>query len=82
MTVSRFFGLAAALVAAAAVLGACAQAPAPRAPLKLTVIHTNDHHGRFWPNAEGEYGMAARKTAIDRIRAEVAAAGGRSFAGR
>ncbi len=50
--------------------------PAQRTPLKLTILHTNDHHGRFWPNADGEYGMAARKTVIDRIRAEVAAAGG------
>jgi 5'-nucleotidase / UDP-sugar diphosphatase len=61
-------------------LTACAIVPpSPRPPLKLTVIHTNDHHGRFWPNADGEYGMAARKTAIDRIRAEVAAAGGHTL---
>ncbi|MES2957804.1 MAG: bifunctional UDP-sugar hydrolase/5'-nucleotidase UshA [Pseudomonadota bacterium] len=66
------------LVAAAAamLLAGCAFAPAQRPPLKLTVLHTNDHHGRFWPNNDGEYGMAARKTLIDRIRAEVAAAGG------
>jgi 5'-nucleotidase / UDP-sugar diphosphatase len=64
--------------ALAALLVGCAS-PTPRAPLQLTVIHTNDHHGRFWPNADGEYGMAARKTAIDRIRAEVAAAGGHSL---
>jgi 5'-nucleotidase/UDP-sugar diphosphatase len=58
-------------------LAGCALAPpAPRAPLKLTVLHTNDHHGRFWPNADGEYGLAARKTLIDRVRAEVTAAGG------
>ena len=59
-----------------ALLAGCALTPAPRAPLKLTVLHTNDHHGRFWPNSDGEYGLAARKTLIDRIRAEVAAAGG------
>ena len=59
----------------AALLTACASPP-PRAPLHLTVLHTNDHHGRFWTNADGEYGMAARKTLIDRIRAEVKAAGG------
>jgi len=65
------------LLAAAMVLAGCASAPPPaRPPLKLTIIHTNDHHGRFWPNAQGEYGMAARKTVIDRVRAEVAAAGG------
>jgi len=49
---------------------------APRAPLRLTILHTNDHHGRFWPNADGEYGMAARKTLIERVRSEVTAAGG------
>jgi len=65
------------LLAAAALLAGCAStAPPPRPPLKLTVLHTNDHHGRFWTNADGEYGMAARKTLIDRVRAEVAAAGG------
>ncbi|QLB13382.1 5'-nucleotidase/UDP-sugar diphosphatase [Bisgaardia hudsonensis] len=42
----------------------------------LTILHTNDHHGRFWENRDGEYGMAARKTLIDRIRKEVAAKGG------
>ena len=57
-------------------LSACTSTPPERPPLRLTILHTNDHHGRFWPNAEGEYGMAARKTVIDRVRAEVAAAGG------
>ena len=37
----------------------------------LTILHTNDHHGRFWENRNGEYGMAARKTLIDNIREEV-----------
>ncbi|TMO82938.1 bifunctional UDP-sugar hydrolase/5'-nucleotidase [Pseudoalteromonas spongiae] len=40
---------------------------------KLTILHTNDHHGRFWRNEQGEYGMAARKTLIDRLRAEAKA---------
>jgi 5'-nucleotidase / UDP-sugar diphosphatase len=62
--------------AGAALIAGCALTPAQRPPLKLTVLHTNDHHGRFWPNSDGEYGLAARKTLIDRIRAEVAAAGG------
>jgi len=65
---------AAALVALMSLAG-CASL-SPRAPLKLTILHTNDHHGRFWTNADGEYGLAARKTLIDRIRAEVAASGG------
>ncbi|WP_165312021.1 bifunctional UDP-sugar hydrolase/5'-nucleotidase UshA [Vibrio ziniensis] len=43
---------------------------------KLTILHTNDHHGRFWQNKYGEYGMAARKTLIDDIRAQVEAEGG------
>jgi 5'-nucleotidase/UDP-sugar diphosphatase len=61
---------------AATLLAGCGTTPAPRAPLKLTILHTNDHHGRFWPNADGEYGMAARKTLIDQQRAEIKAAGG------
>lgn len=59
-----------------AIVAGCVSAPPARAPLKLTVLHTNDHHGRFWPDADGQYGMAARKTVVDRVRAEVAAAGG------
>jgi 5'-nucleotidase/UDP-sugar diphosphatase len=43
---------------------------------KLTILHTNDNHGRFWSNRHGEYGMAARKTLVDSIRAEVLKAGG------
>lgn len=43
---------------------------------KLTILHTNDHHGRFWQNSRGEYGMAARKTLIDEIRADVEWRGG------
>ena len=45
----------------------------------FTVLHTNDNHGRFWSNSDGEYGMAARKTLIDQIRAEVSANGGESL---
>jgi 5'-nucleotidase/UDP-sugar diphosphatase len=43
---------------------------------KLTLLHTNDHHGRFWKNQNNEYGLAARKTLIDRIRIEVIRADG------
>jgi 5'-nucleotidase/UDP-sugar diphosphatase len=63
-------------LAASALVAGCAMQPVARPPLKLTVLHTNDHHGRFWTNADGEYGLAARKTLVDGIRAEVAAAGG------
>ena len=42
---------------------------------KVTILHTNDNHGRFWKNRRGEYGMAARKTLIDRISKEQEAKG-------
>lgn len=45
----------------------------------FTVLHTNDNHGRFWENSDGEYGMAARKTLIDSIRAEVSKNGGQTL---
>ncbi|GGO74253.1 bifunctional UDP-sugar hydrolase/5'-nucleotidase UshA [Bowmanella pacifica] len=48
----------------------------PEPPLHFTILHTNDHHGRFWRNDQGEYGMAARQTLIEQIRQEVADAGG------
>lgn len=41
----------------------------------LTVLHTNDNHGRFWHNEKGEYGMAARKTLIDQLRNDAKAQG-------
>ena len=43
---------------------------------RITILHTNDHHGRFWRNSDGEYGMSAQKTVVDQVRKEVAAAGG------
>ncbi len=60
-------------------LVACSTPPTARPPLHLTILHTNDHHGRFWTNADGEGGLAARKTLIDAVRAEVAAAGGQTL---
>ncbi len=70
-------------LAAAIALVGCASGPGA-GPQKdktyyLTILHTNDHHGRFWQNGDGEYGMAARKTLIDRIRGEVALSGGHSL---
>ncbi|HGM5000929.1 TPA: bifunctional UDP-sugar hydrolase/5'-nucleotidase UshA [Serratia marcescens] len=43
----------------------------------ITILHTNDHHGHFWQNDHGEYGLGAQKTLVDGIRREVAAQGGR-----
>ncbi|HIE0014984.1 TPA: bifunctional UDP-sugar hydrolase/5'-nucleotidase UshA [Serratia marcescens] len=42
----------------------------------ITILHTNDHHGHFWQNDHGEYGLGAQKTLVDGIRREVAAQGG------
>ena len=42
---------------------------------KITILHTNDNHGRFWKNKRGEYGMSARKTLVDKIRHEQEAKG-------
>lgn len=43
---------------------------------EITILHTNDHHGHFWHNDRGEYGLAAQKTVVDDIRNEVAKKGG------
>jgi 5'-nucleotidase/UDP-sugar diphosphatase len=68
-----------ALLASAILCGTLAGSPANAyeadKSYRFTIVHTNDHHGRFWPNRHGEYGLAARKTLIDDIRREVAAAG-------
>ena len=65
------------------VLSGCALVPPQGAQrdktYRLTVLHTNDHHGHFWQNSNGEYGMAARKTVIDGIRSEVAAQDGQTL---
>ncbi|BES83969.1 protein UshA [Pectobacterium araliae] len=42
----------------------------------ITILHTNDHHGHFWHNDHGEYGLAAQKTLVDQVRQEVASQGG------
>ncbi|WP_064602397.1 bifunctional UDP-sugar hydrolase/5'-nucleotidase UshA [Photobacterium sp. J15] len=79
----RFFARTALAAAVLATMAGCAGQAGDNAPAwqqdkayKLTILHTNDHHGRFWQNSKGEYGMAARKTLLDEIRAEVAAEGG------
>ncbi|MGF1687148.1 bifunctional UDP-sugar hydrolase/5'-nucleotidase UshA [Photobacterium japonica] len=76
-------GLAAAILAG---LTGCAGSADVTAPVwqadqtyKFTILHTNDHHGRFWQNNHGEYGMAARKTLLDQLRTEIAAEGGTSL---
>jgi 5'-nucleotidase/UDP-sugar diphosphatase len=43
---------------------------------KITILHTNDHHGHYWHGRHGDYGLAAQKTLVDKIRQEVESAGG------
>ena len=43
---------------------------------KLTILHTNDHHGRFWPNKDGELGLAPRATLIQKLREDIQKDGG------
>ncbi len=69
----RLFAKTALTAAVLATLSGCASQADTTAPswqadetYKLTILHTNDHHGRFWQNKYGEYGMAARKTLLDR----------------
>lgn len=75
------FKLSLTMAALAMTLAGCASlTPVPADKVyKVTILHTNDHHGRFWKNSDGEYGLAARKTLIDAIRQEVKAAGGHSL---
>lgn len=69
-------GVALALLAAFTLASETAQAYEQDKTYKITVLHTNDHHGHFWHNEYGEYGLAAQKTLVDGIRKEVAAEGG------
>ncbi|WP_312980248.1 bifunctional UDP-sugar hydrolase/5'-nucleotidase UshA [Atlantibacter sp.] len=69
-------GLALALFMAFGMLSAPAQAYEQDKTYKITILHTNDHHGHFWRNEYGEYGLAAQKTLVDGIRQQVAEQGG------
>ncbi|ESJ58741.1 bifunctional UDP-sugar hydrolase/5'-nucleotidase periplasmic precursor [Salmonella enterica subsp. enterica serovar Ohio str. CFSAN001079] len=69
-------GAALALLAAFALTTQPAQAYEKDKTYKITILHTNDHHGHFWRSEYGEYGLAAQKTLVDSIRKEVAQEGG------
>ncbi|MCT6996127.1 bifunctional UDP-sugar hydrolase/5'-nucleotidase UshA [Salmonella enterica] len=69
-------GVALALLAAFALTTQPAQAYETDKTYKITILHTNDHHGHFWRSEYGEYGLAAQKTLVDSIRKEVAQEGG------
>ncbi|EAP5247818.1 bifunctional UDP-sugar hydrolase/5'-nucleotidase [Salmonella enterica subsp. enterica serovar 4,[5],12:i:-] len=69
-------GVALALLAAFALTTQPAQAYEKDKTYKITILHTNNHHGHFWRSEYGEYGLAAQKTLVDSIRKEVAQEGG------
>ncbi len=68
--------LIAVLVFSTVTVGMSAQLYQQGKTYKITILHTNDHHGHFWKNRRGEYGLAAQKTLVDRIRKEVGRNGG------
>lgn len=61
-------GVALALIAAWGLTSLPAQAYEKDKTYKITILHTNDHHGHFWRSEYGEYGLAAQKTLVDGIR--------------
>ena len=73
MLLSRWAATSLALLALAPALS---QAAAPDRTYRFSILHTNDEHGHFWYNAQGEYGLAAQKTLMDTLRYDVQAKGG------
>ncbi|WP_426726396.1 bifunctional UDP-sugar hydrolase/5'-nucleotidase UshA [Cronobacter dublinensis] len=69
-------GFAVALLAGLSLLSGGAAAWEQDKTYNITILHTNDHHGHFWRNEYGEYGLAAQKTLVDSVRREVTAQGG------
>lgn len=69
-------GVALALLATWALVSQPVQAYEKDKTYKITILHTNDHHGHFWRSEYGEYGLSAQKTLVDGIRHEVAEDGG------
>lgn len=45
----------------------------------LRILHTNDHHGHYLQDKDGQYGMAARKTLVDRLRSDIYAQNGETL---
>lgn len=54
-------GVALALFAAFTLASQPAQAYEKDKTYKITILHTNDHHGHFWRSEYGEYGLSAQK---------------------
>lgn len=43
---------------------------------KITILHTNDHHGQFLPDKSGNFGLVNRAIIIEKIKNEVESTGG------
>ncbi len=56
--------------AASAPLSQAAATPTPPPPYKLTILHTNDIHASYDPNAAGDGGAARAATVIQTVRTE------------
>ncbi len=54
-------GVALALIAAWGLTSLPAQAYEKDKTYKITILHTNDHHGHFWRSEYGEYGTGGAK---------------------
>lgn len=64
------------LTAALSLFSAAAMSYQADKTYQFTLLHFNDLHGHYWHDKNGQYGLAAQKTAVDRIRNEVEAKGG------
>ncbi|WP_443090770.1 bifunctional UDP-sugar hydrolase/5'-nucleotidase UshA [Basfia succiniciproducens] len=64
------------LTAALSLFSAAAMSYQADKTYQFTLLHFNDLHGHYWHDKNGQYGLAAQKTAVDRIRNEVKAKGG------
>lgn len=83
---SGIFPKAASLATATLLLSACQTVTSPSSCeqagddcVRFSILHSNDHHGRFWRNRHDEYGMAARKTLVDTQRRAIVEGGGQSL---
>nr|WP_278497238.1 bifunctional UDP-sugar hydrolase/5'-nucleotidase UshA [Pantoea vagans] len=74
MLLSKWTGAGVALLVA--LMPLFSQAAEADRTYRFSLLHTNDEHGHFWFNAQGEYGLAAQKTLMDTLRYDVQARGG------
>jgi len=61
------------------VLSSCALLSGDNKSIKLTILHTNDHHGHFLKDSSGQIGMAARSTLLKKLRSDFKKSGTQSL---